>query len=391
VRGRTWAEIDLEALRRNLAWIRGRAGRRRVIAVVKANAYGHGALPVARALVEAGVEALAVATLDEARELRGAGESGEILLLSNSGLPEDADAIVSLGLVPLLWSPEAIDALESAAARAGVKHPVHLKVDTGMSRLGVPVAALDEVLARLSRSAHLDLSGVASHLADADDPHAATIELQRERFGAAVGRVRERGFDPSWVHLDNSPGIVHGPSEGTNAVRPGLALYGADPTLERSCSLEPVMTLLTRVIQAKRVPAGTRVGYGGTYVAGRDTQLLTLPIGYADGLPRAAAGHFSVGVDDRRLPLAGRISMDLASVDAGPDGDVKVGQEVLVFGRKGELTIGAEQLADAVGTIAYEVLVGIGARVPRVPRNEDQWASRGSEAGRTTRSPSAGG
>jgi alanine racemase len=184
-------------------------------------------------------------------------------------------------------------------------------------------------------------------------------------------------------------------------VRPGLALYGADPTLERSCSLEPVMTLLTRVIQAKRVPAGTRVGYGGTYVAGRDTQLLTLPIGYADGLPRAAAGHFSVGVDDRRLPLAGRISMDLASVDAGPDGDVKVGQEVLVFGRKGELTIGAEQLADAaigaeqladaVGTIAYEVLVGIGARVPRVPRNEDQWASRGSEAGRTTRSPSAGG
>jgi alanine racemase len=353
-----------------------------MIAVIKANAYGHGAVPVARALVGAGVDALAVATLGEARELRAAGQSGEILLLSSSGVPADADAIVSLRLVPLLWSPEAIDALESAAARAGIRHPVHLKVDTGMSRLGAPLGVLDEVLARLSRAAHLELSGVASHLADADDPDAPATALQRERYAATVARVHERGFDPGWLHLDNSAGIVHGPTEGTNAVRPGLALYGADPTLERSCSLEPVMTLLTRVLQAKRVPAGTRVGYGGTYVASRETQILTLPIGYADGLPRAAGNHFSVGVAGRLLPLAGRVSMDFASADAGPDGDVKVGQEVLVFGRKGELTIGAEQLADAVGTVAYEILVGIGARVPRVPRDEDQWASRGSETGR---------
>ena len=389
--GRTWAEVDLAALLRNLAWIRARAGRRRVIGVVKANAYGHGALPVARALVEAGVEALAVATLDEARELRAAGQAGGILLLSNSGLPAAADEIISLRLAPLLWSLEAIDSIEAAAVRAGVRHPVHLKLDTGMSRLGVPLAALDEALARLSRASHLELSGVASHLADADDASAAATALQRERFGAAVARVREGGFEPDWVHLDNSAGIVHGPSEGTNAVRPGLALYGADPTLERSCSLEPVMTLLTRVIQAKRVAAGTRVGYGGAYVASRETQILTLPIGYADGLPRAAAGHFSVGVAGDRLPLAGRVSMDLASVDAGPDGDVKVGQEVLVFGRKEGLTIEVEQLADAVGTIAYEILVGIGARVPRHLQDEEQWASRGSEAGRTTRSPSAGG
>jgi alanine racemase len=362
-----------------------------VIGVVKANAYGHGALPVARALVEAGVEALAVATLDEARELRGEGLAGEILLLSSSATPAGADAIVSLGLAPLLQSPEAIEAFEAAAARAGVTRPVHLKVDTGMSRLGVPLPALDEALERLSRAPHLELSGVASHLADADDPNAPTTARQRERFAGAVARVRERGFDPSWVHMDNSAGIVHGPTEGTNAVRPGLALYGADPTLDRCCSLEPGMTGLTRVIQAKRVPAGARVGYGGTYVASRETQILTLPIGYADGLPRAAGNHFSVGVDGRRLPLAGRVSMDLAGVDAGPDGDVKVGQEVLVFGRKGELTIGAEQLADAVGTIAYEILVGIGARVPRLPGDEDRWESRGSEAGRTTDSPSAGG
>jgi alanine racemase len=390
VRGRTWAEIELGALLRNLAWIRSRSGERRVIAVVKANAYGHGAVAVARSLVEAGVDALAVATPGEARELRRAGLEGEILLLSVSGTPEEADAILSLRLVPLVGSPEAFEALDAAAARAGIALPVHLKVDTGMGRLGVPLPDLDGALDRLSRATHLELGGFASHLADADDPSAPTVAQQRERFAGALARVRERGLAPAWVHMDNSAGIVHGPTDGTNAVRPGLALYGADPTLERACSLEPVMTLVTRVLQQKRVPAGTRVGYGGAFTASRETQILTLPIGYADGLPRAAGGRFSVGLGGRLLPIVGRVSMDFTTVDAGPAGTVEVGQELLVFGRKGGLTIGAECLADAVGTIAYEILVGIGVRVPRVLRDEERWASRGSESGRTRDSRSAG-
>jgi alanine racemase len=361
----TWAEIDLSALGRNFARLRARAGARRMIGVVKANAYGHGAIAVARALAGAGCDHLAVASLDEASELVDAGIEVPILLLQGIRAPEEAEAALRPGLVPLVCSLDMLEPLAAAAELLGRPSPVHLKIDTGMGRLGLLPEELEPALERLRRSPRLRLEGVASHLAEADDPESPETRKQRSRFTVLVARVRSAGFEPTWLHLDNSAGIVHGPTPVTTAVRAGLALYGGDPTLDRSAAFEPVMTLLSLVSHAKQVPAGARIGYGGTYVVPSATRILTLPIGYADGFPRSAAARFRVGVGSERRPLAGRISMDLATVDAGPDSEAGVGDPVLIFGRTDDLEIRVEELADAAGTISYEILVGIGSRVPR--------------------------
>ncbi len=361
----TWAEIDSSALARNLAQLRARAADRRVIAVVKADAYGHGAVRVAGALVAAGVEALAVATVAEAAELRSAGIALPILLLGGLHAPDEADFALAHELIPALGAREEFAWLEEAAKRAGRSFPLHLKFDTGMTRLGFRPDDVDPVLER-ALAGPFDVQGLMSHLACADQPDSPHVAEQRERFAGLVARCGERGLQPAWIHLDNSAAILHGPTPGTTAVRPGLALYGADPTLDGVAELDPVMTLCTRVCRLQRVPRGTRVGYGGEFTASRDTRIATLPIGYADGLPRAAAGRFALGLGAARVPLAGRVSMDLCSVDAG-DAAVEVGDEVLVFGRRPDLVIPVEELAAAAGTIAYEILVGIGARVPRLP------------------------
>jgi alanine racemase len=362
----TWAEIDLGALRRNLARVRERGAGRRVIAVVKADAYGHGAVAVSRELVSAGCEALAVATLEEAEELRAGGIAGPILLLEGVHQPGDSDAALELEATPVLTHLEALPPLEAAAERAGRSCPVHLKFDTGMGRLGFTLDEVGAVLDRLARTRRVECRGLMSHLADADDPDSPTPARQRERFSAVIAQAHSAGLRPDWIHLDNSAALAHGPTPGTTAVRVGLLLYGADPTLEGGFALEPVMTLCTRVMHQKSVPKGTRIGYGGTFTTSRSTCVLTLPLGYADGLPRATGGRFSVGLRGRRVPLVGRVSMDLATVDAGPELEAEVGEEILVFGRRKDSEIRVEELARAVGTIAYEILVGIGPRVPRV-------------------------
>jgi alanine racemase len=375
----TWAEIDFAALRRNLELLRGCAGPRRVIAVVKADAYGHGAVAVARALVDAGAHALAVATLAEACELRAAGLALPIVLLQGLHAPAEADVIAAHHLVPLVGSLSAFEPLRGAAARAGRALPIHLKVDTGMGRLGLLPEQLDAALAELRRSPALELTGFASHLADAENPASPSLARQRDRFRDLLARVHASGLRPSWIHMDSSAGILHGPTPGTTAVRPGVALYGVDPT-GSGASLAPVMSLLTRVLRAADVPAGTPVGYGGDYVTPCATRILTLPIGYADGLPRAAGGRFSAGVGGVRAPLVGRVSMDLASIDAGPGAAAREGDRVLLFGSDSGMTIRVEELGRATGTIAYEILVRIGPRVPRVPRGAG-WSGSGSGSG----------
>jgi alanine racemase len=361
-----WAEIDHSALRRNLARIRALAGERRTIAVVKADAYGHGVLPVSRTLLDAGCECLAVASVDEARPLREAGLACPLLLLQGIRSAEEAEPVLALRAVPLVCAPEAIEPLERAAASHSRRAPVHLKLDTGMGRLGVLPVELGAVIELLRRSTHLALEGVATHLACADDPASPDPARQRKLFAELLGAVRAAGFRPEWIHVDSSAGVAHGPTPDTSAVRPGIALYGVDPTLERGLPLDPVMTLVARVSRAKSLPAGARVGYGGDFVTARETRILTLPLGYADGLPRSASGRFALGVRGERRPLVGRVSMDLATLDAGPTSSARVGDEVLVFGRRQGLTIRVEELAEAAGTLAYEILVGIGPRVSRV-------------------------
>ncbi|MBW2279645.1 MAG: alanine racemase [Deltaproteobacteria bacterium] len=364
----TWAEVDLGALRRNLALLRDRSPGRRVIAVVKAGAYGHGAAPVARTLVESGSEMLAVATVDEARELRDAGLEVPVLLLQGLHDPADADEALARRFVPAVGRLEQFDALEAASGRAGTPFPVHLKFDTGMHRLGFAPEQTVDALGRASQNSRIAVEGLMSHLACADDAASSEVEAQREQFSGLLVAARDRGLSPEWLHLDNSPGVLNGPSPATTAIRPGLALYGADPTPAGGSGLEPVMTVVTRAIHALDLPAGARVGYGGTWKAPRPTRVLTLPIGYADGLPRSTNG-FALGLAGRRVPLVGRVSMDLCAVDVGPglgaDRGADAGAELLVFGRRAGLEIRAEELASASDTLAYEIFVRIGPRVPR--------------------------
>lgn len=337
-----------------------------MIAVVKAGGYGHGARIVSAGLVGGGVDALAVATVAEAAELRAGAIHVPILLLQGLHAPDEADFAHEQVLTSAVGRMDALAPLEAAAERAGRPFPVHLKFDTGMTRLGFAPEEIDALLDRVLDNPQLDVQGLMSHLACADDADSAETPRQRASFTALVARARERGLEPEWIHMDNSPGVLHGPTEGTTAIRPGLALYGADPTLEGGADLAPVMSLCTRVAQVLSVPAGRSVGYGASYTTERDTRIAILPLGYADGLPRAAGpGGWTVGLRDRVLPLAGRVSMDLCAIDAG-DEPVEVGDEVLVFGRRHGLELRVEERAALCGTVAYEILTGIGPRVPRV-------------------------
>jgi alanine racemase len=365
-RSRAWAEIDLAALVRNFRAIRARAAGKRVIAVVKANGYGHGAVLVSRALAGDGCDAFAVISVDEAAELRAAGIRAPIVVLGGALTPDEADRALELELEPVVSRPEVVDWLAAAAARAGRELRFQLELDTGMGRLGVLPDELEPMLARISRARGVRLSGVMSHLACADDAASAETERQRRLFATLVTRLRAAGFAPEWVHMDNSAGIARGTTPDTNAVRPGISLFGVDPTLEGGFPLDPVMSLCARVVHAKTVAAGTPIGYAGAFRAAERTRILTLAIGYADGLPRAAGSHVSVGVRGRRAPLVGRVSCDLATVAVPADDPSAPGDVALVFGRRDGLAVPVEELARAVGTISYEVLVRIGPRVPRL-------------------------
>lgn len=359
--------MDLGALARNLRALRARAPGRRMIAVLKAGAYGHGAVPVARALEAEGCEAVAVMTLDEGAELRAAGVRAPILLLEPLLQPADADSALAHDLVAVVSRPELVDWLDAAAARAGREARFHLKLDTGMGRLGLAPADLPALLERARRARHVRLDGVLTHLAEADDPRSPVTARQRALFTDLVAAVRAAGFAPDWVHADNSAGIAHGGTPGTNAARPGISLWGIDPTQEGGHALEPVMSLWTRVCHVKTVGPGTKIGYGGDYVTRETARIATLALGYADGLPRAVGGKIEVGWRGKRLPLVGRVSCDLATAAAHGGAAIAPGEPVLVFGRSPELDLPVEDVARAAGTIAYEILVRIGPRVPRVP------------------------
>jgi len=365
-RARAWAEIDLGALARNFRAIRARARGRRVIAVVKANGYGHGAALCTRALEAEGCDAFAVISVEEAAELRAAGVRAPLLVLGGPVAPPDADRLLELDAEPVVSRPEVVDWLEAAAARAGRAFRFQLELDTGMGRLGVLPGDLHAMLARVSHVQRVKLAGVMSHLACADDAQSPETARQRALFAELVARVREAGFAPEWTHLDNSAGIVRGPTPDSDAVRPGIALYGVDPTLEGGHALEPVMSLCARVVHAKTVAAGTPIGYAAAYRAPERVRILTLALGYADGLPRAAGGRIEVGVGGRRARLVGRVSCDLATVAVPADDRTAAGDVALVFGRRGGLEVPVAELARAVDTISYEVLVRIGPRVPRL-------------------------
>ncbi|MDN5571181.1 MAG: alanine racemase [Propionibacteriaceae bacterium] len=364
----TSATTDLAAVRHNLAGVRARVGNRLVLAAVKANAYGHGALEVGRTIAATGAaDWLGVATVEEGVALRAGGIGLPILKLSPALGAADVEAAVASDLDLTVVDAATIDAAADAARRLGKSAAVHLKVDTGMRRIGCPPEQAPG-LARRADAAGLRLRGLFSHLpvSDTEDGRAFTA-AQIARFAAVADAVTAARGRVELVHLANSGGVLMHPDAWFDLVRPGVMVYGnlPDPTSDPTVDLRPALRWTTQVLFVKFVDAGETVSYGRTWTAASDTVIATLPVGYADGYSRLLSNRGRVLIGGRPCPVVGRVCMDQTMVDLGPEGRAQVGDEAVLLGRQGEEQITAQELADAMGTITYEVTCLVGARVRR--------------------------
>jgi alanine racemase len=367
----TWAEIDLGALAANFHIVRDRVGPDvNVMAVVKANAYGHGAEDCARRLAREGADWFGVALPEEGIGLRASGITQPILCLA--GFWEGQAAVcIQQRLVPVVYRLDLIEALDTAARDAEIIADVHVKIDTGMGRLGVRFDEVAEFADALKRFEHIRVDGLMTHFAAADDPTCEPLtEDQIKRFENVSQLFRAQGFAPRYLHCANSAGIFSHPESLGNMVRPGGILYGVwRDILPRSAEpngLQPVMSLHTRIALLKWVPQGETIGYGCTFEASRKSLVATVPIGYDDGYLRGLSNRSHVIVRGTYAPVVGRISMDLTILDVTSVEGVALGDTVTLLGRSGDLEIPAEELARIAGTLSYEVTCGIGGRVPRV-------------------------
>ncbi len=360
----TRAEIDLDAVAHNYRRVRDRVGSARVCAVVKADAYGHGVVPVAVRLQREGVDAFGVALAEEGLELREAGVTAGILVLN--GVYGDAHRdVLEAGLTPVVYDLAQVEAFDRAWD--GAPFAVHLKVDTGMSRLGVPLSSLAAFLDGLARFPAARVDGVMTHLSSADNDDAYTRE-QLGRFRDALTRIRARGHAPRTVHAANSPATLAHPEARFDMVRPGIVLFGAPPAPHLDADLRPAMRLRTEVIALRDLAPGDSVGYGRTFRAPAPMRLATVPMGYGDGLMRFVSNRGAMLVGGVRCPIVGNVSMDLTTLDVTAVPDVAVGSEVVVLGEQDGGRIGAEDVAEWAGTIPYEVLTNVSRRVPRFYR-----------------------
>lgn len=364
----TVAEIDLGAFCHNLDLVqRSIAPGVKVAAMVKADGYGHGAWPLSRAALEAGLaEVFGVAHVDEAVALRQKGLDAPIIVLG--GCFEDrAEEVVAYGLEPALFSMKLAEAVDAVARRQGRVVACHLKIDTGMGRLGLPPEEALDAAKRLSDLEGLRLAGIMTHFATADWADKAYAQEQLGRFARAVRSVREAGITVPFVHAANSAAILSMPDSHFEMVRPGIMLYGAPPSAEvgAEADLRPVMTLKSRVAHLFDLSVGESVSYGRRFVAERPSRIATLPIGYADGWSRLLSNRGSVLVRGRRVPIVGTVCMDLTMVDVTDVPGVSVGDEVVLIGRQGDGVITADEVATATDTISYEVFTRIGERIPR--------------------------
>jgi alanine racemase len=379
VEGRTrpaWAEIDLAAVRANVGALRGRVAPAALCAVVKAGAYGHGAVAVARAAVDAGAAGLAVALVDEGVELREAGIGAPVLVLAEAppDAPDALEALAEAGFTATVASTAGATALAGAARRVGTRVPVHVKVDTGMHRVGVAPASAPGLVAAVAAEPALRLEGLWTHLAVADgatDDDSAFTGQQLATFDKVVAQLPVR---PPVLHAANTAGAVACRGARYDMVRCGIGIYGLAPSAGMASSpawhglaLRPAMALRARVSAVRTLDAGERPSYGRLRALRERSVVATVPLGYADGVRRALfdAGA-TVIVGSRRCPLAGAVTMDQLLVDCGPDAAVSPGDEVTLLGRQGGEEVTVAEWASLLGTIDYEVVCGIGARVPRV-------------------------
>jgi alanine racemase len=365
-----WAEVDLGAISANVATLRAVAAPAAMCAVVKADGYGHGAVPAARAALAGGADVLAVALVAEGVELREAGIDTVVMVLSQASADE-IDTLVAADLDATVYTASGVRGLADAARRAGrtAERPVraHLKVDTGMHRVGVQPDDAVELARSIADEPALDLRSVFTHCAVADEPGNPFTGEQLARFDAVLADLAAAGIEVPCTHAANTAATIDHPEARRGLVRCGIGIYGLDPApaLAGRVPLRPALSLHARVSHVKRVAAGEGISYGLRYRPTQETTIATVPLGYADGLPRrlgALGGTVLIGGTPR--PIAGSVTMDQILVDCGDD-PVEVGDEVVLLGRQGAAAIGAEDWAELLGTIAYEIVCGISPRVPR--------------------------
>ena len=372
----TWADVSLRALAQNFRAVQHHIGRSVTIcAVVKADAYGHGATECSRALENEGATWLGVTSLDEAIPLHDAAIQSRLLLMTGFWRGEEEE-IVRLGLTPTVWEAWQLHALEKAAARMGVaEHRIHLKVDSGMGRLGARMEELPSLVAVLKSCPHLRMEGLSTHLASSEVLDEPSVGQQLKVFSEARQFLASLGLQPQFVHVANTSAVVSRRETWNSMVRPGLALYGYYLPFQRAgrdvggsalrLKVEPVLTWKTRILSLRDAAANQALGYGGTYTTKARTRIAVLPVGYADGYNRQLSSRGRVIVREHYAPIVGRISMDLTLVDVtGIDG-VDVGDEVILLGASDSLSVDAQEHAEIAGTIPYEILCNISKRVPR--------------------------
>lgn len=360
----TRIEIDLDAFAHNHAAIRAHVGVP-VMGIVKANGYGHGLVPMARQLEKQGVEQIGVAFVEEGVALRRAGIRTPILVLGGIFGPQ-VGQYLDHDLEITVSSLDKLRQVEAAAEARGRRAVVHLKIDTGMERIGVHSYSAGPFIEAAAASTWCEIKGVYSHLACADDPASPMTMVQLERFLEACAHFERIGAPMPIRHLANSGGVLHFPETWLDMVRPGILLYGVlpDPASKPTVEVGPVLSLTSQVVYFKVIPAGATVSYGATWEASTQTRLVTVPIGYGDGWPRALSSRGEVLIRGRRYPVTGRICMDQFMVDVGA-GSAYNEDEVVLIGRQGGETLSAEAVAARAGTIAYELLVGLNERIPR--------------------------
>ena len=379
----TWAEISLSALSRNFGRVRRLAGERKVTAVIKADAYGHGSVPLARCLAQAGADAFAVATVEEAVELRQAEIHQPILLLGGLYLSDPAD-LIHYQLTPVVSSTARLDTYAECARQHNRPIAFHLKVDTGLGRLGMPPGRIHSFVERyreLERSAALkdgspglQLTGLMTHLASAQDLVSTQTDEQLGIFNFALGQLRRLGIEPESIHVSNSAALLTRTGFPENLVRVGALLYGycmplvLPPGVQPPAvpPFEPILTFKSRVVYLKDVPSGTPLGYGAAYHTRRPSRIATVPVGYADGLSRALSNRGRAIVRGQNAAIVGTISMDLTLLDVTDIPGVNFGDEVILIGKSDHWSITALEIAQQLDTVPYEVLCSIGKRVPRI-------------------------
>lgn len=368
---RAWVEIDLGALSHNVKQlVKFLSPQTQLMAVVKADAYGHGAVTVAKTALEAGASWLGVATVPEGIQLREEGIKAPILILGATNTPEQIQAIAHWQLQPTLCSPK--QALEFSNTLETINYnsslPVHIKLDTGMSRLGTNWQQAAEFVQLVQGLPHLDIASVYSHLATADSPDAKVMTEQHKRFEEAISHIKAKGITIPSLHLANSAATLADSRLHYDMVRVGLAIYGLYPAthLQNQIKLQPVLQLKARVTQVKTIAAGTGVSYGHHFIASREMRLAVVGIGYADGVPRSLSNQMQVLVRGRRVPQIGAITMDQIMLDVSSIPDLQEGEIVTLLGEQGKEKISADDWANCLNTISWEILCGFKHRLPRV-------------------------